>query len=471
MTALGKLFRTTAFKLSLGLLAIVALGVILVFGFVAWNVNGLINQQIAQTIDAEMTGLDEQYAEGGAAQLVSVIEARAKQPGAALYLVTTFAGERVAGNVAALPTGVLTQPGVTETYYARLGEGTARRLALARIFLLPGGFRLLVGRDLQDRAALARLMGRALLGSLVALALIGVGGGLFVARRVLRRVDAMSATAGVIMRGDLSGRLAIAGSDDELDRLAVNLNAMLERIGALMSGLAEVSDNIAHDLKTPLTRLRNGAEQALRTAQQPEAYRDALAKIIEEADELIGLFNALLMIARAEAGADRADMASFDASETLRDIGELYEPVAEAEDVVLSVSAEPRLTMRGSRELVAQAVANLIDNALKYGVATAAREITVRAARVGSLIEISVADRGPGVSAADRARVMDRFVRLEPARSQPGSGLGLSLALAVAHLHGGTVRLEDHAPGLRVVMTLASAPPAANAPRRHMIPA
>ena len=436
-----------------------AIGAGLVLGRIAWNMKGLIDEQISKTIDAEITGLSEQYNQGGIRQLVYVVEQRTRQPGASLYLVTTFAGQFIAGNIGELPPGVLDRPGSKETVYRRPGETEARHRALVRIFVLPGGFRLAVGRDLGDRETLREVMGRALVTSLGWLIVIGTLGGLFVARRVLRRVDGMSASAQNIMNGDLTQRLPMAGSNDELDRLALNLNAMLERIAELMTGLKEVSDNIAHDLKTPLTRLRNGAEQALRTAQSPVEYRNALEQVIEDSDNLIRIFNALLMIARLEAGGSGGEMSSFDVAEMARDVGELYEPLAEEEGAILKIDVQPGLRIRGNRELVGQATANLIDNALKYGRAPEGMtdvvgkvELTVR--RVGEAVEIIVADRGPGIAPVDRTRVLDRFVRLEGSRSRPGSGLGLSLAVAVVKLHAGQLRLEDNAPGLRVVMAM-----------------
>jgi signal transduction histidine kinase len=458
VTALGKLFRTTVFKLSLAYLCAFAIGAGLVLGGVGWNVKKLLDEQIAQTIDADIRGLSEQYSEGGIRQLVEVIQRRTRQPSASLYLVTNYAGVTVAGNVASLPEQLVGKRDLVEVSYQRAGEETPRHRALARVFVLPGSFRLLVGHDIEDRETLRNILGRALITSLFWLVLIGTLGGAFVARRVLKRVDAISDSARAIMTGDLTKRLPLAGTGDELDRLAASVNVMLERITALMAGLKEVSDNIAHDLKTPLTRLRMDAEQALRARTSPEEQRAALEKIIEESDSLIRIFNALLMIARAEAGTQPEGMSEFDVSEIARDVGELYDALAEEREVKLIVSAEEPMMIHGNRELIGQALANLIDNALKYGVSEGSdqdsRAVTLEARRNGELAELVVADRGAGIMPADRARVVDRFVRLENSRTRPGSGLGLSLAAAVAHLHGGELRLEDNAPGLRVVISL-----------------
>ncbi|MGE0062924.1 MAG: sensor histidine kinase [Xanthobacteraceae bacterium] len=464
MTALGKLFRTTTFKLTLAYLIVFALFAALLLGYFALNTRRLVTEQITDTVNAEITGLSEQYRQGGIRRLVLIIEARSRRPGSSLYLVTTFNGDTLAGNISALDPGVLDNPGWSETGYRRLDEAGADRghEALVRVFQLPGGFRLLVGRDLDERQRLERIIASAGRWSAAVVVLIGLIGGVFVTRRVLRRVDAMTDKARTIMEGDLSGRLPVTGSNDELDRLAENLNAMLERIEALMHGLKEVSDNIAHDLKTPLTRLRNHAEEALRTARDEASYREALDQTIEESDGLIRTFNALLMIARAEAGQSSESLTDFDAAEIARGVGELYEPLAEEKGLTLKVEAETPAPMVGNRELVTQALANLVDNAIKYGgtatpadgVNGAAPEIVVRAVGEGDKILLTVADRGPGIPESDRGRVTDRFVRLETSRTEPGSGLGLSLVAAVARLHGGELTFEDNSPGLKSIIAL-----------------
>ncbi|ACB95855.1 sensor histidine kinase [Beijerinckia indica] len=456
MTAIIKLFRSTVFKVSFAYLLITAIGAGLVLGRIGWHIKELIEDQIGQTVDADITGLAEQYAQGGITRLVEIIEQRTRQPGADLYLVTTHAGQPIAGNIARLPEGIPSYSSLVKTQYQRPNEAKKHH-AIARIFALPGGFRLLVGHDLEEGESLRRIVGGALVTSLIWLIVIGTLGGLWIARRVLNRIDAINAQAKTIVAGDLSRRLPLAGTGDELDRLVMNLNTMLDRICALMGGLKEVSDNIAHDLKTPLTRLRNGTEEALRLAKSPEEYRGALEKVIEESDRLIQIFDALLMIAGAEAGSGREGMTEFDATNVVRDVGELYEPAAEDQGVKLTLHVEPDLWLRGSRELLGQVLSNLIDNALKYGAETvpdgAGPSIDLKAIHIGNKIEISVADHGPGIAVKDRDHVLDRFVRLENSRSRPGSGLGLSLAAAVMRLHNGELRLEDNHPGLRVVLT------------------
>jgi len=464
VSALAKLFRTTAFKLAVVYSIVFAVAASLVVMNVGRNVRGVLEDQISETIDADIRGLADQYAQGGVQQVVQSIERRIRQSGGDIYLLTTFAGEPIVGNAASLPAATLSSDGLVETTYQRPGENKAHRRALARVFVLPGNYRLLVGHDVEELERLRKILRRALGNSLIWLVLIGAVGGLFVARRVLIRVDAMSESAAVIMRGDLSKRLPVAGSGDEIDRLAENLNAMLARIEALLHGMKEVSDNIAHDLRTPLTRLRNNADTALRQTGDPEALRETLDKVIGEADGLMRIFDALLTIARAESGTG-PKMETLDVSRVAEDVAELYEAAAEEGGVAFSFAIEPGLLVRGNRELIAQALANLLDNGLKYGTPAApgvASELRLVVRRVGPMVRLSVEDRGPGVPAADRDRVLDRFVRLEASRTLPGSGLGLSLAAAIAHLHDGALRLEDNAPGLRAVLEIratTSAPP------------
>jgi signal transduction histidine kinase len=461
VTALGKLVRSTAFRLTLVYLVVFALYAASLLVYFALNTDRLITEQITEAVDGEISGLTEAYNVNGLRQLIVIVDNRAAQPGSTLYLVAAPNGQGVVGNIGSLSPGVLDRNGWSETVYRRLGEQDgAQHNALVRVVQLSNGFKLLVGRDLDERERVYQIIADAARGSVALVVVLGLGGGFFVARRVLRRFDAMTATAETIMAGDLSGRLPVTGTGDELDRLAIALNAMLERIEALMRGLKEVSDNIAHDLKTPLTRLKNRCEAALRSAHSETEYRAALEGMIEESDGLIRTFDALLMIARAESGQARDNMAAFDAAEIARGVAELYEPLADDRGLALTVDAPEPAIVRGNRELMSQALANLVDNAIKYArpAAGAAKgvgsEVVLAVRAEGDRVLLAVADRGPGIPEADRARAVERFVRLEQSRSEPGSGLGLSLAAAVARLHGGELRLEDNAPGLRVVMDL-----------------
>jgi signal transduction histidine kinase len=466
VAALGKLLRTTAFKLTLVYLLIFILFAASLLLYLALNTRRLITEQITSTVESEIRTLTEQYEQGGLRRLFFVVQVRSRRPGSSLYLVTTPNGEGLAGNISALEPGVLEHPGWRETTYRRLEtpgtpEGAEHR-ALVNVIQL-GGFHVLVGRDLEERERLYGIIRNAGRWSFALVVVLGLVGGFFVSRRVLSRIDAMTGTAQVIMAGDLAGRLPVAGTGDELDRLADAVNAMLDRIVALMHGLSEVSDNIAHDLKTPLTRLRNRCEQALRGPTGEADYRAALESTIEESDELIRTFDALLMIARAESGHARDNMMEFDAAEIARDVSELYEPLAEEKGLALKVDAAAAAPVRGNRELVSQALANLVDNAIKYAAPSKFNgnpaEIVVKAGSEGERIMLSVEDRGPGIPEADRGRVVERFVRLEQSRSEPGSGLGLSLASAVARLHGGELKLEDNHPGLKSTIALPRAGP------------
>src|SRR6185437_13494182 len=323
--------------------------------------------------------------------------------------------------------------------------------------------------------------------SIAVVVVLGLGGGFFVSRHILSRVDAITEKAKTISGGDLSGRLPVAGTGDEIDRLALNFNGMLDRIEALMRGFKEVSDNVAHDLKTPLTRLRNRCEAALRNASTDSDYRAALHATIEESEGLIRTFDALLMIARAESGEAGRGMVDLDVAEIARGVGELYEPVAEEKGLHLVVDAAGPARVHGHRELISQALANLVDNAIKYAApaqpprpqvefvlsadaaapsadAPAVEEaplptITVTAHNEADQVVLTVADKGPGIPPDARERAVERFVRLEQSRSQPGSGLGLSLASAVAHLHHGELKLEDNEPGLKAAILLPRAGP------------
>jgi signal transduction histidine kinase len=477
VNAFGKLIRTTAFRLTLVYLFLFALFAVSLLGYFAWNTRRLINEQIMTSVNTEVGEINNIYARRGLLGLGRTIANRALRPGANLYLVTAPNGQTVGGNIESLAPGVMATTGWSETYYRRLeDQDTADHRALVNVTELSNGFRLLIGRDLEERRRLFGIVAKAAQWSVLVVIVLGLGGGIFVARRVLTRIDAMTGTTQRIMAGDLSGRLPVGRSGDELDRLAENLNAMLERIEALMVGLKEVSDNIAHDLKTPLTRLRNRAEEALAKASNEAEYRAALERTIEESDGLIRTFNALLMIARAESGQARGNMDDFDAADVAQGIQELYEPLAEDNGLTLQVRTEPA-RLHGNRELVSQALANLVENAIKYGQpapalqplsaeatsagTAASKDILIEARRDGDQVLLSVTDRGPGIPEADRGHAVERFVRLEASRTQPGSGLGLSLASAVATLHGGALKLDDAQPGLRATLAIPAAASAA----------
>ena len=325
MTALTKLFRTTTFRLSLSYLALFGAAAVVAIFYIYWNTTVLLTRQLHDTIDAELKGLAEQYTAGGLTRLVRTVADRSQTPGNSLYFVADPEGRRIAGNLASITQQLSDSLGPVEFEYSRPAEGGSEtRLAFANVFRLPGGYRLIVGRDIEDRRELARVIRSAMLWGLGVMALFGIGGGYLVSRNLLARIDAVAATSRTIMEGDLTGRLPVNGSGDELDRLSESLNLMLARIEQLMAGLREVSDNIAHDLKTPLNRLRNRVEAALHEPYGEPAYRDALERTIEEADGLIKTFNALLSIARLEAGAGGDNKESLDVAALVFNPSEIH---------------------------------------------------------------------------------------------------------------------------------------------------
>jgi signal transduction histidine kinase len=347
-------------------------------------------------------------------------------------------------------------------YQRYTDSGVVRHTAIANIFVLDNGLRVLIGRDLGEPERFRVLVRQALM---IALAIMGLGAIIIwfgIGRNALRRIDRMSDAGKKIMAGDLSQRLPVAGSGDEFDRLSVSLNNMLERIEKLNEGLRQVSDNIAHDLKTPLTRLRNKAEAALAHKATNAGYRASLEEIIGESDQLIRTFNALLMISRVEAGSAAAEMSDVDLSQSVADCVELYEPLADEQALKLEADVPPDIHVSGNRELIGQALGNLIDNAIKYSEGSDNPLITVSLAKRDGTIAVSVADHGPGIPADKRGDVVGRFVRLDESRSKPGTGLGLSLVEAVMEMHQGRLELSDTVPdaennrGLTVSMVFAT---------------
>jgi signal transduction histidine kinase len=451
--------QTQAFRLAAASATAFLVVATLIVGALFWQTNTLLTDHVVEELRAEAAELSH-AAEGTAPEaFADRVRARSHGAGTSLYILQDAAGAKLAGNLPALPPEIADSPTGGVFRYRREGDVPGKdRLAVGIPVIVGAGQRLVIGRDVEEQTELAERIKRTFLWGFGALALAALVAGLAVGRSVLRRVETINATTRSIMAGDMSRRVPVTASGDELDELSANLNGMLDRIEQLMAGLREVSDNIAHDLKTPLNRLRNSAEAALREPRGAEGYREGLEATIEKADDLIKTFNALLLIARLEAGVVEESAEVFDLGRLVRDVAELYEPVAEEAGLALAIETRDGIEIRANRQLVGQAVANLVDNAIKYssrgagGPAAAAVSVEV-AARAGEA-EISVADRGPGIDARDRDRALRRFVRLEKSRTQPGTGLGLSLVAAVARLHDGAVRLEDNDPGLRVVVTL-----------------
>ncbi|MGF6253250.1 sensor histidine kinase [Ensifer sp. LBL] len=448
MSKLRVLFRTTAVRLSALYLILFSLCAAFLVIYVTGMSERLLQQQTRDAVTAEVAQIEQVYSRAGMNGLLRSLERRARQPGANLYVIAGPSGEILAGNVASLEPGLLDSEGWTERPFAyqRYTDESKKdtHVALAHVLVLDNGLRILVGRDLQEPQKFRALVRQALM---VALGVMGLGALVIwfgIGRNALKRIDRMSEASTKIMAGDLSQRLPMSGSGDEFDRLSESLNAMLSRIEKLNEGLRQVSDNIAHDLKTPLTRLRNKAEAAL--ARKGTSQRGALEEIIGESDQLIRTFNALLMISRVEAGSSAAEMSDIDLSQIVADCVELYEPVAEDGGLKLEADVAPALVISGNRELIGQALGNLIDNAIKYADGAENPLIKVSLEKREGSVLLSVADHGSGIPAAMRDEVIKRFVRLDESRSKPGTGLGLSLVEAVMEMHHGALHLTDTVP-------------------------
>lgn len=447
MVRFGVLFKSTAVRLSALYIILFALCAAFLVFYVTALSERLLNQQTRDSLQQEVEEVQASYERGGMNLLLRTLERRARQPGANLYVIASPTGEILAGNVASVEPGVFDEEGWTDFpfRYERYSDSGAVRkhLATAHVFLLDNSLRVLIGRDLGEPAKFRLLVRKALM---VALAIMGAGAVIIwfaIGRNALKRIDRVSAASKKIMAGDLSQRLPVSGSGDEFDRLSSSLNEMLGRIEKLNEGLRQVSDNIAHDLKTPLTRLRNKAADAL-AEDDVATRRTALEGIIVESDQLIRTFNALLMISRVEAGSIAAELSDVDVSAIAADSAELYEPAADEAGQVLATSVEPGISVRGNRELIGQAISNLLDNAIKYAGGEQDRpEIRLTVTRKGGEVRLTVADSGPGIPADRREDAVKRFVRLDESRSKPGTGLGLSLVEAIMALHGGRLELAD----------------------------
>ena len=455
-----RLVRTHAFRLAALYLLVFAASVLGVLLFVYGTSANFVERQTEATLDAEIAGLAEQYAQRGLSGLIQIVAARSAgdRGDAMIYLVTDPDGRPLVGNIAAWPAGLPTHSASLSFALEKTIDGRVeRRPARGRLFLIPGGYRLLVGRDISDAAAFrGQIRSTLIWAGLIALG-IGVAGGAVMSRNLLHRVEQVNRTSERVMAGNLADRIPLNGTGDEFDQLAANLNRMLDQIERLMTAMREVTDNVAHDLKTPLSRLRTRLEGALADSSEPapaagSGQKEAIRAAIEEADRLLATFNALLSIAELESGARRDRTEPIDLSEIARSAAELYDPVAEEKGFALAVAAEPGTTIRGDRHLLSQALANLLDNALKYA---RAGKIEIRTFVEGGRAVLEVADRGPGIPPEDRETVLDRFVRLEASRTTPGNGLGLSLVRAIVRRHSGTLVLKDNDPGLRARLEFA----------------
>ena len=365
------------------------------------------------------------------------------------YAVLDASGRRIGGDLLSLPS-----PLPIDGWGQVRSRTAAGPLTLyVTVQRLPGGSLLVVGRD---AAGQRDFEARTADGLLIALAIVvaaSLGVGLLLNSLVIRRAEAVAGVAERIAAGDLGARAEVSARGDSFDRIGASLNRMLDRIEELLTGMRTVTDSLAHDLRTPLTRLRGAAEAALDPAADPEACRSALEKVSLELDQVLSVFGALIDIARAESGLSREMMQPVRLDALVQDLGGLFGPVLEDAGQQLVIEPSPPLVIDGHEPLLRQAVGNLLFNAAKHAGADVTVTLAARSGPAGA--QIVVADNGRGVPEADRERVKARFVRLDAARSSPGSGLGLSIVAAAAKLHGGELRLEDNRPGLRAVLTLA----------------
>jgi signal transduction histidine kinase len=444
------LFRTSAFQLTLIYMVLFSVSALALFAFIYWQTVGYLEGQTNAVIEAEISGLREQYERRGLEGLIEVVAERVRRDSdrRSIYLFADSNLRPLQGNLNYWPMDVPDASGwVTFEEPQRDGQSIPVR---ARVLRVGQGLLLLVGRDIRELTRMTALFRRALLlGSSLTLALSLVGG-LLMSLSARQRIAGINRTTRRIMAGDLSQRVPAIGSWDEHDELAKNVNAMLDQIEELLGGIRHVGDSIAHDLRGPLTRLRNKLETL---ATQPTPNRDGLAECVEQADALLATFNALLRIARVESGAYRSAFARVDVSRVVSDVCELYHAAAEERSVRLTCDAGSGAMVFGDRELLAQALTNLLDNALKYTPEAGTVDVTLTQTK--TRVRITIADSGPGIPAHLRERVLERFSRLDEARSQPGNGLGLAMVKAIAEQHDGVLELSDNEPhGLRASLEL-----------------
>ncbi len=449
-------WKTTSFRLTVIVASSFSVAAILLIGVVYWQINTALTRDIAIRVQTEAAQLLSLARRLPPETLIEQIDLYGRIDDRRFYLLISEKSGRQAGNLETWPSNIT---GLGEITVARLPiKGGQQRLVVGMSLRVDAQRRLLIAHEARAISDLGRQIARWIFVGTTAMALIGVLLGFALSRLVLGRLYLITQTSERIMSGDLSERVPQSGSDDEFDSLAHNLNRMLQRIEDLMAGLRDVSDNIAHDLKTPLNRLRNRAEDALNGSCNAH---DSLEQIVAEADDLIRTFNALLQIARLEAGASDDDRERMNFTEFVGDIVELYTPVVEeAQSSIAFINSGP-VVFDGNRQLLAQALMNLIENALKYGKARTKNgthekgaDICVGLSHCADELVLSVSDRGAGIPEDQYERALKRFGRLDASRSLPGTGLGLSLVHVVAKIHGGRLELDNNKPGLIVSMRL-----------------
>ncbi|MBI1685810.1 sensor histidine kinase [Caulobacter hibisci] len=462
---LPRLVRSTPFRLTLLFLALFAAAATAFLGYIYIATAGEVDRRADAEITREMESLEAAYRQGGINALNQTLVERSIGERPFVYFLADKAGKKITGSIEASPLDNFNGTGpswdtftLTET---DLDGATVRRPARGVQERLTGGEILFVGADVAESQGYVMKIVRALWGAGALVIILGLAGGVLISRNVSRSMQGLVDVVNAVRSGDLHARAKIRGARDEYDELAEGLNDMLDRIERLMGGLRHAGDAIAHDLRSPLTRLRARMEVALIDAENGKGDPvAALETALMDADGVLKTFNAVLAIARLQAAGQAPDQATFDASDLTGDMAELYELSCEDKGLDFKAEVTPALTLRGNREFIAQALANLLDNAIKYTPEGGAIMLRLRRRSSGEL-EFSVTDTGPGVPEEDRARVVQRFVRLENSRSEPGAGLGLSLVQAVAASHGGRLELAEGpgeyngvGPGLRVALVL-----------------
>lgn len=448
-----RLLRSAGFRLALSYALIFGASALVLIAALGFSTLNLLERQLDTAIDADARGLTEQWRASGLGELVRILKRRidGNVDDDALYLVLDPLGRKIAGNLASWPPEV---EDLDKAYEGPLDRNGHISRARMKRFEGPFGFSLLVGREIESRAALRTLITSTLAWALLLMAILTVGGALVVQNLFSRMLSHVSATAAAISAGDLSRRVRISGRGDEFDRLAVTINDMLDRISRLMDGVRQVSNSIAHDLRTPITRARARLEDAVGHASSPGELRAAIERAVADLDGVTAVFQALLRISEIEAGARRSAFLAMDARPLLADLSELYGAVAEENGLKLELRAPGELPVRGDRELIQQAVANLLDNATKFS--PPGGTIRLIGEKGPEALRITVTDEGPGIPQEDVVRAAERFFRGETARNTPGFGLGLTLVRAVAQLHGGTLQLENADPGLKATLVVPS---------------
>lgn len=441
--------RSLIFRYALIYTALFCATSLAILGFLYWSTFALDQGRVDAEISAEAALLQEKFSRKGVAEIKTILARRSSdRPGAStIYMLATQRLEWVAGNLQVWPDG---EPAGQEMVEFPLGETSER--ARGRTVELSDGLRLLVGRNLGEGAKFRDLILQAMLGAFGLTFVLGIAGGLLVGRRVSSRLEEINQNSAAILAGDFTRRMPVGSGGDEFDDLSENLNRMLDRIEGLVEGMRSVSDEIAHDLRSPISRLKSRIEVALLTEEDTDAYRRVLQETVVEADRILSIFNALLAITLAESGAERERFQDVDLDDMAADVVDTYEPLASETGLALVRESSGQALVRGEPHLLAQALANLLDNAIKY--VPAGGRIVIRLDRTEEAQTLVVEDNGPGMPEDFRDRAFERFSRADSSRTEPGSGLGLSLVRAVAHLHGGEVRLENAGPGLRASLIL-----------------